>query len=63
MEVMIGCYTALVEPEIAEAMGLKEALCWVKMECWLAVVVETDCQGLNQAIRSSTTMMSPFGFQ
>lgn len=43
MEVMIGCYTALVEPEIAEAMGLKEALCWVKMECGLAVVVETDC--------------------
>lgn len=51
----------IVRPELAEAMAVKEALSWVQANGWKEVVVESDCLGVIQAIRSKVNMLSPFG--
>uniref|UniRef100_A0A803PJ09 Reverse transcriptase domain-containing protein n=1 Tax=Cannabis sativa TaxID=3483 RepID=A0A803PJ09_CANSA len=48
-------------PELAEAIGVREALSWTKENAWQRVVIETNCLVVIQAIRSSVQMISPFG--
>lgn len=48
-------------PEIAEAMGVREALSWTKQQNLQAIVIETDCPVLVQALRSSGNLRSYFG--
>lgn len=61
LEVKVGCRSGLVDPEVAEVLGLKEALSWIKVKGWGAVVIETDCYAVVQAVRSAIVMVSPFG--
>lgn len=61
VEAKVGCCMGVVEPELAEAIGLKEALSWIKAKRWGEVVIETDCYVVVQAICSSIKMLSPFG--
>uniref|UniRef100_A0A803PF85 RNase H type-1 domain-containing protein n=1 Tax=Cannabis sativa TaxID=3483 RepID=A0A803PF85_CANSA len=50
-----------VEPLLAQALGVKEALSWIKLRDWQQVLVETDCMGVVQALKSSLDMVSLFG--
>ncbi|KAM6584005.1 hypothetical protein CsatB_011007 [Cannabis sativa] len=52
-----GCVSA----EIAEVIGIKEALSWIKRKGWEKVVVESDALVVVQAINSSIQMPSQFG--
>lgn len=47
--------------EIAEAMGVHEALSWIKEKGWVRVIVESDCLNCIQSVRSNYTMVSYFG--
>ncbi|KAM6541763.1 hypothetical protein CsatB_006210 [Cannabis sativa] len=51
----------VVLPEIAEIMGMKEALSWIKRKGWEDVIVETDSLIVVQALNSSIHMTSYFG--
>ncbi|KAM6552927.1 hypothetical protein CsatB_013689 [Cannabis sativa] len=48
-------------PELAESIGIREALSWIKGHGWQHVIVETDCLTVVQALRSTIDMISPFG--
>uniref|UniRef100_A0A803PA05 RNase H type-1 domain-containing protein n=1 Tax=Cannabis sativa TaxID=3483 RepID=A0A803PA05_CANSA len=48
-------------PEFVEALGVKEALSWIKRNRSYQVAVETDCLVFIQALRSSIEMISMFG--
>ncbi|XP_062103848.1 uncharacterized protein LOC133814961 [Humulus lupulus] len=50
-----------VKPLEAEALGLKEALSWIKRKEWRPVVLETDCLNVVHAVRSEVDMVSTFG--
>ena len=50
-----GC---IDHPELAEAIGIKEALSWVKAKDWRRVILETDCLVVTQAIRSAVARQS-----
>ncbi|XP_060964982.1 uncharacterized protein LOC133033953 [Cannabis sativa] len=52
-----GCVSA----EIAEVIGIKEALSWIKRKGWGRVVIESDALVVVQAINSSVHMPSQFG--
>ncbi|KAM6563472.1 hypothetical protein CsatB_023470 [Cannabis sativa] len=52
-----GC----VDPVIAEVVGVKEALSWIKRHKWGRVDVETDSLVVVQAVRGSVFIPSPFG--
>ncbi|KAM6591439.1 hypothetical protein CsatA_014044 [Cannabis sativa] len=52
-----GC----VDPVIAEVVGVKEALSWIKRHQWGRVDVETDSLVVVQAVRGSVFIPSPFG--
>ncbi|XP_060970040.1 uncharacterized protein LOC133037193 [Cannabis sativa] len=45
----------------AEAMGIREALSWIKKKRWTNVCIETDCLQVIQALRSTIEMRSMFG--
>ncbi|KAM6563384.1 hypothetical protein CsatB_023382 [Cannabis sativa] len=47
--------------ELAEAVGIWEALSWIKSSGLQQVVLETDCLSVVQALRSSIVMISTFG--
>lgn len=51
----------VVAPEIAEVMVIKEALSWIKLKPWEAVILESDSLVAVQAIRSRVPLCSPFG--
>uniref|UniRef100_A0A803QBL9 RNase H type-1 domain-containing protein n=1 Tax=Cannabis sativa TaxID=3483 RepID=A0A803QBL9_CANSA len=53
--------TGTVTPELAEAMGVREALSWLKRKGWHRVTIETDCLIVVQALRSPLPMFSYFG--
>ncbi|KAM6567737.1 hypothetical protein CsatA_026865 [Cannabis sativa] len=53
--------TGDVQPELAEIMGIKEALSWVKRKGIQDVVIESDSLLLIQALDSSIRMPSLFG--
>uniref|UniRef100_A0A803NVG0 Reverse transcriptase domain-containing protein n=1 Tax=Cannabis sativa TaxID=3483 RepID=A0A803NVG0_CANSA len=50
-----------VTPEIAEAIGVKEALSWIKKKALSDVEIETDSLVVVQAINGGVTMTSQFG--
>ena len=54
---VIGCF----HPKIAELMGIREALSWVKNEDWSQVVIEMDAFSVYQALNSPEHYASPFG--
>lgn len=51
----------VVQPDIAEAVGLKEVLGWIKNSGWLWADVEMDSLVVVHAVRSSIVMKSVFG--
>ncbi|KAL8089169.1 hypothetical protein AgCh_038806 [Apium graveolens] len=50
-----------VHPELAKAVGIQEALSWIKEQGKADVVVETDFLEAVQAIRSATSKLSYYG--
>uniref|UniRef100_A0A803PA62 RNase H type-1 domain-containing protein n=1 Tax=Cannabis sativa TaxID=3483 RepID=A0A803PA62_CANSA len=46
--------------DLAEAIGIKEALSWIKIQSWQKVELESDCLVVVQAIRNSLSMLSSF---
>ncbi|XP_030483709.2 uncharacterized protein LOC115700281 [Cannabis sativa] len=61
LEAISCCKPGTVTPEIAEAMGVREALSWLKKKGWNRVTIETDYLTVVQAIRSPLPMFSYFG--
>uniref|UniRef100_A0A803QSS3 Reverse transcriptase n=1 Tax=Cannabis sativa TaxID=3483 RepID=A0A803QSS3_CANSA len=61
LEAKAKCVRGVVSPELAEAIGIHEALSWIKDKKWCRVEVESDCLVASQAIRSSSTIYSYFG--
>ncbi|KAM6586177.1 hypothetical protein CsatB_013179 [Cannabis sativa] len=49
-------------PLMVEAMGLKEALSWIKEKGWHHVIVKTDCLTLINDIKNAKILASPYGF-
>ncbi|XP_060959242.1 uncharacterized protein LOC115700001 [Cannabis sativa] len=46
---------------LVEAMGVREALSWLKEKMWQRVLIETDCLTVVQALCSHVKMISLFG--
>ncbi|XP_062086997.1 uncharacterized protein LOC133793717 [Humulus lupulus] len=61
LEAITCCRNGVVSPELAEAMGMREALSWIKKKSWDKVTIETDCLTVVQALRCSISMDSYFG--
>ncbi|XP_062088677.1 uncharacterized protein LOC133795237 [Humulus lupulus] len=61
IEAIVGSKVERVKPVEAEALGVKEALSWIKQKNWQAVIIETDCLNVVQVIRTTTGMVSSFG--
>ncbi|XP_062103683.1 uncharacterized protein LOC133814782 [Humulus lupulus] len=57
----LWCKQGNLQPDVAEAMGLKEVLSWIKTAQWQQVVIEMDSLVVVQAVRSSIYMPSVFG--
>lgn len=55
------CFNGVILPELAEAMGFREALSWLKTHNWSSIILETDCLLVIQALRSNVSMLSYFG--
>ncbi|XP_062112468.1 uncharacterized protein LOC133823623 [Humulus lupulus] len=50
-----------VIPNMVEALGIKEALSWIKRKGWSKVILESDCLNVVNAIKSTSCMVSPYG--
>ncbi|KAL1831294.1 hypothetical protein ACET3Z_000945 [Daucus carota] len=50
---MVRCKQGTIDPELAEAIGIREALSWVKNMDWQNVVLETDCLVDNSKLEFS----------
>lgn len=61
IEAFTCCKVGSVSPAVAEAMSVKEALSWLKKKRWTAVILETDCLSVVQALRGNVHMPSYFG--
>ncbi|XP_063936253.1 uncharacterized protein LOC135147271 [Daucus carota subsp. sativus] len=61
VEAMSSCRQGRVDPELAEAIGIREALSWIKAKAWPSVILETDCLTVTQAIRCSSINLSYLG--
>ncbi|XP_062104835.1 uncharacterized protein LOC133816262 [Humulus lupulus] len=61
MEAFSVCRMGSVSPELGEAMGVREALSWIKRKNWVQVLLETDSILVVQALRSSCSLPSYFG--
>ncbi|XP_062101909.1 uncharacterized protein LOC133809260 [Humulus lupulus] len=61
IEAITSCKQGSMSPELAEVMGIREALSWIKQKKWSNVTIETDCLLVIQALRSNATMASYFG--
>lgn len=61
IEVSSRCKQGNLDPVMAEAFGVHEALNWVKKKECSEVVIEIDCLALVQAIRCSSTNLSYLG--
>ncbi|KAM6559643.1 hypothetical protein CsatA_028882 [Cannabis sativa] len=44
-------FHGLISPVVAEAIGVQEALSWIKDHSWLHVTLETDCLSVVQVVR------------
>ncbi|XP_060965660.1 uncharacterized protein LOC133034570 [Cannabis sativa] len=62
IEAFSGSRFGVVGPEIAEVIGVKEALSWIKRKGWSKVEIETDSLVVVQAVTGSVQMPSQFGF-
>lgn len=61
LEAKSSCKTGSIHPELAESIGIREALSWIKTKDWQEVIVESDCLGAIQAIRCSSINFSYLG--
>ena len=61
LEARARCSVGLPDPEVAEILGIKEVLSWIKSRGLSGVEVESDCWIAIQAIRSSSKLLSYFG--
>lgn len=61
LEAFSKCSSGRIAPELAEAIGVKEALSWIKDRQWKSVLIETDCILIVQSLRSATPLNSYFG--
>lgn len=61
LEARTSCRTGDVTPEMAEALGVREVLSWIKGKEWQKVIVETDSLTVVQCLRSNLPMLSYFG--
>ncbi|KAM6569605.1 hypothetical protein CsatB_017590 [Cannabis sativa] len=61
IEAVSGSRFGAVHPGVAEVIGVKEALSWIKRKQWSNVVVETNALVVVQAIKGSVNMPSQFG--
>lgn len=61
IEARSRCSFGRPDPELAEAMGIREALTWIKNFSYANVTVESDCLQVVQAIRSSFLCYSYLG--
>lgn len=58
LEAISSCKQGCVQPEMAEAMRIREAISWVKDKEWSAIVPETDCLTVIQALRYCSYFLS-----
>uniref|UniRef100_A0A803NTK3 RNase H type-1 domain-containing protein n=1 Tax=Cannabis sativa TaxID=3483 RepID=A0A803NTK3_CANSA len=61
IEVVSISKSGVVRPEIAEVIGVKEALSWIKKHSYSDVEIETDSLVVVQAIDGEVYMPSQFG--
>lgn len=61
VEAQSKCREGKISPELAEAIGIREALSWIKANQYDGVELETDCLQVIQAIRSSFISLSYLG--
>lgn len=61
VEAVSNCKQGSIDPLLAEAIGVRDILSWVKGKGWQAVELETDCLALIQVIRCSTINLSYLG--
>ncbi|XP_074322699.1 uncharacterized protein LOC141659673 [Apium graveolens] len=61
LEAASSCRPGSLHPELAEIIGIREALSWIKNKNWSSTVVESDCLGAIQAIRCSSINLSYLG--
>uniref|UniRef100_A0A803R596 Reverse transcriptase zinc-binding domain-containing protein n=1 Tax=Cannabis sativa TaxID=3483 RepID=A0A803R596_CANSA len=62
ISVLAGAKQGKVAPEIAEALGIREALSWLKNHNYSHAVVESDSLVCVDAIRSNVKLNSGFGY-
>ena len=55
---VLGSFT---RADVVEALGVREALSWIKDRGQTKVIIETDCLRVVQARRSRDVDFSPFG--
>ncbi|XP_074370739.1 uncharacterized protein LOC141711921 [Apium graveolens] len=60
-EAASSCRPGSLHPELAEIIGIRESLSWIKNKNWSSTVVESDCLGAIQAIRCSSINLSYLG--
>lgn len=61
LEALSRCKQGHINPDVAEAIGIREALSWVKRNDWPSVILESDCLAAIQAIRCSSVNLSYLG--
>uniref|UniRef100_A0A803PT91 RNase H type-1 domain-containing protein n=1 Tax=Cannabis sativa TaxID=3483 RepID=A0A803PT91_CANSA len=61
LEARAGSFGGVHSAAVIKALGIKEALSWIKAKNWNHVVIETDSLVTVQAIRSTQSMGSTFG--
>uniref|UniRef100_A0A803NKG4 Reverse transcriptase domain-containing protein n=1 Tax=Cannabis sativa TaxID=3483 RepID=A0A803NKG4_CANSA len=61
LEAVQTCCSGSWGPLMVEALGLKEALSWIKRKGWHHVIVETDCLTLINDIKNAKSLVSPYG--
>ncbi|KAM6565903.1 hypothetical protein CsatA_025031 [Cannabis sativa] len=51
----------ILKPHVVEAIGIKEALSWIKANAWTNVVVESDCLRVIRDIQKFKHVALPYG--
>lgn len=59
VEALTRNFSGTIDPALAEAIVVREALSWIKARGWLNVIIETD--SIVQALRSNIHLPSYFG--
>lgn len=61
IEAFSKCQIGQLAPELAEAIGIKEAIIWIKRKRWKSILLETDSLLVVQALRSPLCYAFYFG--